>query len=226
MKTKEAIIIFDKILDLIYPQVCGICGKINNRSLCNKCNIKLKSEFSFTIDNYNNDLNKNFIEHSYFFKYENLIRGQIIALKFHEKPYIYKSISYFLKINKKCFDYLEKYDIIIVVPISKDREKERGYNQSILMIKELSNIIDAKIVPNILYKIKNTVPQSSLNKIQREENAKGVYKANDCNNIKNKKILLVDDIYTTGSTINECANVLRQKGINREQIGVLTIAKD
>ncbi len=121
---------------------------------------------------------------------------------------------------------MEKYDIIIIVPISRERTKERGYNQSELMVKELSNIINAKIVKNILYKTKNTVPQSSLNKKQREENAKGIYKARNCGEIKNKKILLVDDIYTTGSTVNECAKALIQKGIKREQIGVLTIAKD
>ena len=213
-------------MDLLYPQVCGICGRINKRSLCNRCNIKLKKEFSFTIDNYNNDLSKNFNEHSYYFKYKNLIREQIIALKFREKPYIYKSLSYFLKNNQKCFDYLEKYDIIVVVPISKERKKERGYNQSALMVKELSDIIDAKLITNILYKIKNTVPQSSLNKKEREENAKGIYIAKNCNKIKNKKILLVDDIYTTGSTVNECAKALIQNGINKEQIGVLTIAKD
>ena len=219
-------IIIDIILDLLYPQVCGICGRINKRSLCNRCNIKLKKEFSFTIDNYNNDLSKNFNEHSYFFKYKNLIREQIIAIKFREKPYIYKSLSYFLKNNQKCFDYLGKYDIIVVVPISKERKKERGYNQSALMVKELSDIIDAKLITKILYKIKNTVPQSSLNKKEREENAKGIYIAKNCNKIKNKKILLVDDIYTTGSTVNECAKALIQNGINKEQIGVLTIAKD
>ena len=220
------IAILEKILDLIYPQVCSICGKPNTKSLCSKCKTKLEKEFKFKTDNYRGDKSKNFIDHNYFFKYENLIRSHILSLKFQEKPYIYKTISYFLKNNQKSFENLKKYDIIIIVPISKKRKKERGYNQSELIAKEISRIIDAKIVPNILYKIKNTVPQSSLNKKQREENAKGAYKARDCQKIRNKKILLVDDIYTTGNTINECAKVLVQKGINRNQIGALTIAKD
>ena len=218
--------ILEKILNLIYPQVCSICGKLSTKSLCNKCKVRFKKEFLFKTDNYSEDLNKNFIEHHYFFKYENLIRSQIISLKFHEKAYIYKTISYFLKNNQKSFENLEKYDIIIIVPISKERKKERGYNQSELIAKEISRIINVEIMPNVLYKIKNTVPQSSLNKRQREENARGAYKVKDCYKIKNKKILLVDDIYTTGNTINECAKVLVQKGINREQIGALTIAKD
>lgn len=220
------IVIYENILNLIYPQVCGICGKLNSKSLCNKCKTKLQKEYQFQIDNYEEDISKNFIEHSYFFRYENLIRSQIIAIKFQEKPYIYKTIAYFLKNMEKSFENLKKYDIIIIVPISKQRKKDRGYNQSELIAKEISKIINIPVAKNILYKIKNTIPQSSLNKKQREENAKGVYKVHNITKLYNKKILIIDDIYTTGNTVNECANMLLQKGIKRNNIGVLTIAKD
>ena len=216
----------EKILDLIYPQVCGICGKLQTKSLCNKCRIKLEKQFNFQTDYYEQDLSKNFVEHNYFFKYGNIIRDQIIALKFKEKPYVYKTIAYFLKNMQKSFENLKKYDIIITVPISKQRKKERGYNQSLLVAREISKIINAPIAKNILIKTKNTVPQSSLNKKQREENAKGVYKVTNITNLYNKKILIIDDIYTTGNTVNECARVFIEKGIKRTNIGVLTIAKD
>ena len=214
------------ILDIIYPQVCGICGKVSSKSICNKCRARFKSEFNFEMDDYTEDVQKNFNEHYYFFKYENLIRQQILDLKFHEKPYVYKTIMYFLKENKKDLKNLEKYDIIIVVPVSISRKKERGYNQSTILAKEISKIIERPFIENVLYKIKNTVPQSTLNKEQREQNAKGVYKVNNIQKIYNKKILIFDDIYTTGSTLNECAKVLIEQGIKKEQIGVMTIAKD
>ena len=220
------ITILETILNLVYPQVCSICGKLNTKSLCNNCRVKLEKEFKFKTDIYERDKNKNFIEHHYFFKYEDLIRSQILSLKFHEKPYVYKTITYFLKNMQKNFENLKKYDIIIVVPISKKRQKERGYNQSQLIAKEISRIIKAQVVKKIIYKIKNTVPQSSLNKKQREENAKGAYEARNIKKIKNKKVLIIDDIYTTGNTVNECAKVLVQKGIPRKNIGVLTLAKD
>ena len=70
------------------------------------------------------------------------------------------------------------------------------------------------------------MPQSSLNKKQREENAKGVYEIKNNKQNKNKKILIIDDIYTTGNTVNECAKVLLQNGAKRKDIGILTIAKD
>ena len=218
--------ILERILDVVYQQLCGICGKINTKSLCNKCKIKLEKEFLFITDSYKTDLQKNFVEHHYFFKYDDLIRKLILSLKFHEKPYIYKTISYFLQNNQKNFENLKKYDIIIIVPISKKRQKERGYNQSELFAREISDIINAQIIKNILHKMKETPPQSTLNKKQREENVKNVYKVGKIQKIMDKRILLVDDIYTTGNTINECARILVQAGIDRKQIGVLTIAKD
>lgn len=186
----------------------------------------MEKEFSFQTDNYEKDISKNFIEHNYFFKYGNIIRSQILALKFQEKPYICQTITYFLKNMQKSFENLKKYDIIIIVPISKQRNRDRGYNQSELIAREISKIIQVPIVKKTLYKIKNTAPQSSLNKKQREENARGVYKSKDITKLCNKKLLLIDDIYTTGNTVNECANSLIEKGIERTNIGVLTIAKD
>lgn len=220
------IIIFENILNLIYPQTCGICGKLNSKSLCNKCIIKLQKEYQFQTDNYEKDTSKNFVEHNYFFKYENLIRSQILELKFREKPYIYRTIAYFLKKMQKSFENLKKYDIILVIPISKQRKRDRGYNQSELVAKEISKIIKVPTQSKILYKVKNTVPQSSLNKKQREENAKGAYEVKNASKLNDKNILIIDDIYTTGNTVNECANMLIKNGIKKSNIGVLTISKD
>ena len=73
-------------------------------------------------------------------------------------------------------------------------------------------------------KIKNNTAQSTLNKTERELNVKGAYDVLNKLTIKNKKVLLVDDIYTTGNTVNECSRMLKKNGTKR--IGVLTIAKD
>ena len=220
------IIIIEKIINLIYPQVCSICGKLNTKSLCDRCKNELEKEFENKTDNYLEDYEKNFIEHHYFFKYKNLIRNQLLSYKFQEKPYIYKTISSFLENKQKNLEKLKKYDIILVVPISRKRQRERGYNQSELIAKEISKIISVKIQKNILYKIKNTVPQSTLNKEQRQQNVEKVYKVKNIEKIKNKKILIFDDIYTTGNTVNECAKVLVEAGLKKNDIGILTIAKD
>ena len=147
-------------------------------------------------------------------------------MKFNKKPYIYKTFQYFFEKNEKNLEKLKKYDIMIIVPLSSKRKRLRGYNQSQLIAEIISNILQIKIQNKILFKTKNILPQSTLNKEQRKNNIKGAFKAKNIEKIKNKKILLIDDIYTTGSTLNECSRTLVKNGIKKENIGVLTLAKD
>ena len=109
--------------------MCGICGKLDKNWLCKECEIKLKEQAAFCIENCS-ETTKYFDQHIYLFKYEKEIRDAILSYKFNEKSYIYKTFVNFLKINKKICNNIKKYDIILSVPISKKRFKERGYNQS------------------------------------------------------------------------------------------------
>ena len=117
---------------------------------------------------------------------------------------------------------MKKYDIIIPVPMYKNKKSARGYNQAELLAQELQDITPYK--KGILLKIKDTKKQSTLNKQEREQNLIGAYKIQNGEIIQNKNIILLDDIYTTGSTANECSKILKQAGANK--ICVLTIAKD
>lgn len=131
--------------------------------------------------------------------------------------------------NIEFIDLLKNYDTIIPVPISKKRYKQRGYNQSSLIAKKLAKELlkenfKIKYNDDCLFKTKNVIEQSKLNKDNREKNIKGAYEIFHINQLKNKKILLVDDIYTTGSTLRECSKILKKS--NPKKIGVLTIAKD
>ena len=158
------------------------------------------------------------------FKYDGLIRNLILKYKFNEKPYLYKSFIKFFEIYQKEYVQFDFYDIIVPVPISKKRLKTRGYNQSYLIAKEISKILNIKLENDILAKQKDNIAQSTLNKSEREENVKCVYKLVNENKVKNKKILLIDDIYTTGSTVNECSKILTNAGAKK--IDIFTIAKD
>ena len=218
------------LLDLIYPPVCGICGKINKNSLCKKCEIQLKKQLNINIQGILKD--KYFDELIYVFKYEGTIRKMILDYKFNEKPYLYNTFVNFMLKNEKIFENIIKYDKIIPVPISKKRYGKRGYNQSLLIAKEITKQIKIKqkstknlqLMNICLIKTKNIIEQSKLNKEDREKNIIGVYKLKNPNQIKNQNILLVDDIYTTGSTANECSRILRQGNPNK--IGILVLARD
>ena len=214
----------DKILDIIYPPVCGVCGRIDKNSLCKKCEIQLRKQAVFGTDDYKEDYNKYFDEHLYAFMYSGVVRSIILNYKFNDDSYLYKTFTNFLLKNKNIVENIKSYDIIVPVPLSKKREKERGYNQSLLIAKEISSSINIDIDKTCLKKTKNIVAQSTLNKEKRLKNTIGVYTIKYSKNIQNKKVLIVDDIYTTGSTVNECSKILKQAGA--KNIGILTIAKD
>ena len=106
----------------------------------------------------------------------------------------------------------------------KPKQSVRGYNQSELIAKELFKELDISYEKNNLIKIKDTKTQSKLNKTQRIENIKEAFIIKDDAKIKDKRVILVDDIYTTGNTVNECSKVLKKAGA--KEIIVVTIAKD
>lgn len=130
----------------------------------------------------------------------------------------------FLLKQQKIFEIIKTYDIILPVPISKKRYKQRGYNQTELIARKIRKRTDIELVTNCLYKEKNNVPQSTLNKEDRIENVKNAYIIKNSKIIKDKRVIIFDDIYTTGSTVNECSKLLKQNNV--KEILVMTIAKD
>lgn len=207
------------LLQILYPKQCLICGKLEQDTICSKCYNRLKIEAK--VEKYNN---KDFNKHLYIFKYEGKMRNLIIDYKFNDKPYLNELFAKIILKNEKICRKIKKYDIIVPVPIHKRRKNERGYNQSELIARKLAKNLNLELVNDSLIKQKNTLPQSTLSKKQREENAKQVYKIQNKPKIENKKVILLDDIYTTGATTKECSKVLRQNGA--KEILVLTIAKD
>ena len=128
------------------------------------------------------------------------------------------------KNNKKICTQIKNYDIIMPIPISKKRMKQRGYNQSAVIASNLAKTFNMDCKNNILVKIKDNPPQSELGQNERSANVKGVYKLKNEKHIFQKKILLIDDIFTTGSTANECARLLKENFARK--VGIFTIAKD
>ena len=209
------------LLDIIYPPVCGICDKINKKNLCKKCEIKIKP---YQINEIEKIKNKSFDYQIKILKYENIIRDKIINYKFNEKAYLYKTFAKIILKNKKIYGFLKKYDIIMCVPMHIKKKMLRGYNQSELIAKELAKKLQIEKQFNNLIKIKDTKKQSTLTKEQRKTNLKNAFQIKDIEKVKNKKVILFDDIYTTGSTVEECSKVLKRVGVS--SIAVVTLAID
>ena len=208
---------------MLFPPVCGICGKLDKNSLCNKCKIRLQKNALCKIENYK-DTSSYFDEHIYLFQYTGEIRDTILKYKFNEKSYIYRTFLEFIKNNEKMCSQIKKYDIIIPVTVSKKRFKQRGYNQSALIAKNLAKTLNIDYKENVLIKIKDNKPQSEMGQDKRKSNVKDVYKIKNQEKIYQKRVLILDDIFTTGNTVNECAKVLIENSANN--VGIFTIAKD
>lgn len=209
----------DDIISLFYPRVCGLCKKkINKNNTCEKCSNILQYTLKKELRVRNIDV---YVDKAIsLFLYEGFIRNKILEFKFDGKTYIsctFADIMCNIIIkNKICVD------IIIPVPIHKKRFKERGYNQSELLSKYIAKKLNIKHESKLLIKKHNNLAQSTLNAENRKKNVIDVYEVRKENRIKGKKILLIDDIYTTGATVNECAKILKQNGA--KEVVVLTIA--
>jgi len=212
------------ILDLVYPPVCGFCKEICKENLCSNCNKYIDTLVKNRKIDYRNNQEKYFNKHLYLFKYEEIIREKIIDYKFNEDIYLYKTFSRIILNNKEMCKEFKKYNMVIPIPIHKKRKQMRGYNQSELIIKELSKQLNFKFDSNLLYKKNNVIEQSKLNKSERIRNVRNVYAIKDKSKLEGKELLLFDDIYTTGATVNECSKILIKNGAKK--VDVLTIAKD
>lgn len=116
-----------------------------------------------------------------------------------------------------------KADVIIPVPLHPKRKKKRGFNQAQVIAAGLATLKGINLEEKVLVKAKNVLPQTFLEIEEREKNVSGAFRVIHKEKIKGKIIVLVDDVYTTGSTIRECSRVLKEAGA--KEVRALTLAQ-
>lgn len=166
---------------------------------CKKCFSKKLNGLYFALS-YQDQLIKNLI---HCFKYRPFIKGL-------GKTLTSLIITHFQLTEKQKCDFSDF--LLIPVPLTKKRLMWRGFNQSEEIGKELSKFLEIPLVNNVLFKIKETLAQIELSDEEREENIKQAFLVKNEKEIKGRKILLVDDVYTTGSTLEESALSLKRAG--------------
>jgi ComF family protein len=114
-------------------------------------------------------------------------------------------------------------EAIIPVPLHPTRLRERGFNQALLLGKAIAKIHKKTVLTGALKRIRNTIPQVQLDHSERERNVRGAFAVKNRREIMDKRLLLVDDVFTTGATVNECARVLKKSGAN--EIFIVTLAR-
>ena len=155
------------------------------------------------------------------FLYEPPLPALVRAFKFNHDMVSLTGLKELL-VDKDFGEY-EECDLIIPVPLHSKRLKERGYNQSLLLAKTFFPRSIEKISSNILVRERHTRPQTTLSGDKRRKNLAGAFVVHSKNEVVGKSICLVDDVYTTGTTVNTCSKVLRDAGA--ASILVLTLTR-
>lgn len=221
----------DFVLNFLFPPVCGICGKLDKNWICTKCKKRIEKYERFELVKTPKRIGEffRFLEDDiyfdellYCFEYKNLIRKLILKYKFYDYGYLSNLFANVILNNKKINEIIKSYDIMIPVPMSKNKKRIRGYNQTELIVKHFEEYI--QINSTCLIKVKNTKTQSTLVATERVENIKNAFKIIDNNIVENKNVILFDDIITTGVTVNEISKILKKAGAKK--VLVLIIAKD
>lgn len=209
------------LYDLVFSEKCPICG--SNASFgvspfCNACWNSIKS-FKLTHINKEEVLDEfwKYVDSlSCFGAYDGVLREAISIFKYQRVKRIGRLLGKFLiDISPK------NLDILIPVPLSSKKLREREFNQSAILAMEVSKHLKIPLSLTTLKKLRDNHPQVSLRASERKKNVKDVYVV--VRNVKDLKIGLVDDVITTGATIAECAKILKKSGA--KEVHAITLAK-
>lgn len=209
IKTKFILIAYREILNIIYPieERCMVCDEEGFIGICPSCKSRInkaKNEGSIL---------------SYGF-YGGILKSLILKFKYESNYNVgYLLANFLIEIIRESEIDI---DIICYIPMIRKDERKRGFNQCKLIANEIGYNLNIP-VSNCIKKVKHTKEQKKLTKEERIKNLIGAFEVKSNEDIKNKRVLLIDDVMTTGATIGECTKILKKSGV--KEIIVLTIAK-
>lgn len=222
--------IIRKILFGIIPNNCPFCDDIiyDETSVCSKCTDKIKyvhhpkcfrcgkpldaeeREYCFDCDNKHHLYERGLAS----FVYDDMVKKSIYRFKYENRKQYAKGYAALIAGEYK--EEIRRWgcDTIIPVPIHSKKLVSRGYNQSELLARHLSKSLEIPMDSSLLARTVDTIPQKELSVSMRRTNVENAFKITQ-NVVKYKKVILVDDIYTTGSTIDACAGALLNYGVEK-----------
>lgn len=212
-------------LDLIFPNRCPLCGEVINwkYEYCQGCFDELPytgEEFCHGCGNISSSCichrNENLFSRCYAaFYYLDSAKGGVVYLKNTKNNVFPRLFAEKIRSDIEADPYEFKADFIVPVPMSKTKLRKRGFNQAEVLADALSQQLNIPICNNALVKSISFVAQHKLSATRRKSNASHLYSAGKNIDIKGKTVIIVDDVMTTGSTINSCAEILLGMGAEK-----------
>lgn len=212
---------FEALKQFIYPPRCALCDssiKYDNSLLCKPCAESLnRVEADFTAPH---------LAHVWFdcarsvYPFEGKLRDALHGFKYGER---FDLTEYLIGVLETEIRSMECPDVIIPVPLHPKRLRNRGFNQAVMVARPLSKRLGVSLDVDTLVRASDPGPQVDRERKERIQAVKGIFDVEDPQRIKGKNVLLIDDVLTTGATVNECARALKKSGASRVEI--LTIAR-
>lgn len=229
-----------KLLNALFPPQCMSCGELvgTHGTLCHDCWSDLsfitKPGCAICAHPFDFDLGDDalcascidqlpvFDEAYSALRFDDTSKRLLHKLKFEDQGHLAPILAEWLANYMR---HKPAVDMVIPVPLSRKRLFHRRYNQSALVAQELAQRLGCGYAPSILQRVRHTTPQTGLTKLQRQENVRGAFAVPDAalTQLTSKQVCLVDDVMTTGATINACCKALKKAGASR--VVVLTLAR-
>ena len=187
--------ICEGLFEPIDENTCNICGKPTQYNICESCRSK-----KFYFD-----------KNTAIYIYGDLIRDLLLSMKFRNKKHIAIGLG---RLMAKQINEIPQDAVLVPLPMHKKKQSERGFNQANIMADCIGEVYNIPI-EKILIRIRDTPPQHGLHPAMRIENVNNAFDIKEGFCANDKHIIIIDDIFTSGSSINECARVLKQHGAKR-----------
>lgn len=230
----------EKILDLLFPRRCVVCDEITDktgRNVCKKCRSKILyikepccmkcgKQLQNKEQEYCGDCGKNrhlYLQGTALYDYGSMA-DSIFRFKYGGRAEYADFYGKELYERKAGWLSTIRPDVLVPVPIHAARKRKRGYNQAELVARHLSRFSGIPVNDSLICRSKQTAPLKDLSHAERQNNLKRAFKIRQ-NDVKLSTIVIIDDIYTTGSTIDAMSEVLHQAGIPNVYFMALTVGR-
>jgi ComF family protein len=230
--TKEFIVDF---ASLLYPRYCFACNEglaKGEETICSRCMLDLpRTHYHLQHDNalykrLEGRIPLQFALALFLFRKSGKVQRLLHSLKYHNHPEIGITLGEVYGHELREANYSQKFDIILPVPLHTSRHRKRGYNQSEEFAKGLSQSMNLPTSGEVLERVVKTETQTRKTRLKRWENVSEVFRVKRPDLVSKRRILLVDDVITTGSTIEACANALLNEGCSALSVASIAYAED